>query len=470
MRWSAYAVTIFSACLAAQGVNDSHGREWRQLTDTTGFTVTQAAAICPRDGVTPCAGALAGWTWATREQAIELFGYFEPAILTSPTASVGGQAIFFSASNFLGSFRPTFSFTTTYSSSTGASGWSASTDANGVSIAGSVGAGTTSVSISGSFGVGPVASATAGIPMGLFLWRATGLGTGAVFAYDDAGQVASPAGGVAVANVLANDWNNGVAATPANVRLTQESSTSAGVTLNVNTGAVSVANGTTATTHTLIYKICDIANAFQCDGAAVRVTVPPYVVNALNDAGSASPSTGGVAVANVLVNDTLGAAVANVSTVRLTQLSTSNVGVTLNVTNGAVTVLAGTATGTHSLLYQICETANPVNCDQATVTVTVAPYVVNAVDDAARLSTKTGGTMNVLPNDRLGSLPATTANVVLSQVTAPPAGVTFNLSTGAVVVAPKTSSGNYDFVYRICERASATNCDTATVRLDLSGK
>src|SRR5688500_9963915 len=97
---------LFSAVAAAQSVNDGHGKEWRQLTDTTMVSWNQVAQVCPRDGVSACSGMagtkdLTGWVWATREQVIQLFGYYEPAILTSPTSSVSGQATFFTASTFL---------------------------------------------------------------------------------------------------------------------------------------------------------------------------------------------------------------------------------------------------------------------------------------------------------------------------------------------------------------------------------
>src|SRR5262249_20373457 len=150
---------------------------------------------------------------------------------------------------------------------------------------------------------------------GVFLWRPTGLLTGAVIANDDAGQVASPDGGTAVADVLANDWIAGIHATPATVILSQESSTSPGVTADPGSGAVVVAAGTAAGTYALVYRICDPGNPANCATASVRVTVPPYLIQARDDQGSISPSTGGVAVANVLANDTLGSAVATPASV-----------------------------------------------------------------------------------------------------------------------------------------------------------
>jgi len=149
-------------------------------------------------------------------------------------------------------------------------------------------------------------------------------------------------------------------------------------------------------------------------------------------------------------------------------------GITLNAANGSVNVAAGTAIGAYSLAYGICETANPTNCDSATATVTVRPNTISAVNDSVRGSSKTGGTIlaSVLSNDTLNGVRATTASVTLARVSLTPAstGITLDTSSGAVKVAPKSQSGTYALVYRICETADPTNCSQATVTIDLSGK
>ncbi|HYS08730.1 MAG TPA: hypothetical protein VEP66_08290 [Myxococcales bacterium] len=476
----ALATTLTSPAARAQGspVNDGHGKEWRQLTDSVGLSWEQVAEVCPRDGLSPCAGVagaldLTGWTWATDSEVIELFSFYVPEILAG--SPVQGQQAFFAAQTFFGSFRPTFSFFITYQTGQFASGWTASTDAAGLPLVGSVSAGTTPVSIGGSFGVAPASDPAATDRfIGVFLWRPTGLDTGAVIANDDVGQVASPAGGTAVANVLDNDWLAGARATTATVTLSQESSTSAGVVLDSQSGAVLVASGTQATTHTLVYKACESANPDNCDMASVKVIVPPYVLRAVDDLGTISPSTGGAAVANVLANDTLGAQVATLANVTLTQMSSTNPRVALDASDGSVDVAMGADIGTHTLVYRICEIANPSNCAEASVTVTVQPYQVVAVADRARVSSKTPGTAiaSVLANDWLGNARATPANVSLSLVSISPPNndIRLDLSDGSVDILRRTQSGTYTLVYQICEIASPTNCGQGTVTLDLSGK
>jgi hypothetical protein len=334
-----------------------------------------------------------------------------------------------------------------------------------------VGWGNTNVSFGGSFSIAAAASADeTGPGRGVWLWRATGPGA---FAYEDFGQVASPDGGVAVADVLVNDWIAGAPATLANVAISQLSSSDPSVSLDASSGSVSVASGTLAGTYTLSYQICDIADASNCGNATVTVVVNPYVVKAVNDAGWASPSTGGTAIANVLANDTLSGTRATPSNVSLSlvSLSPADTGITLDPA-GSVNVAQGTPLGAYTLVYQICDRTDPANCAQATASITVRNYVIIAVNDSARASSKTGSTpiASVLANDTFNGARATTATVQLSQVSPPVAGITLNTSTGAVSVAPKTASGLYNIVYSICEIASPANCATATIALDLSGK
>lgn len=72
---------------------------------------------------------------------------------------------------------------------------------------------------------------------------------------------------------------------------------------------------------------------------------------------------------NVLSNDQLnGSSVWQMVT--LTQLSTTNPGVTVSPT-GLLSIAQSTPAGTYTVNYQICENANPSNCDTATLTVNV---------------------------------------------------------------------------------------------------
>jgi len=272
------------------------------------------------------------------------------------------------------------------------------------------------------------------------------------------------AGGTAVANVLANDRIGGFAATHAHVTLTQVSSTSEGLALDPASGAVNLAAGGALGVATLTYRICEIADASNCDDATVTVNVlAPYVIDAVNDTGGGT-FPGRTVVANVLANDTLGGTPATTARVTMSTVSSTAAGITLDAATGSVFVALGAAAGTHTLTYRICEIVDPTNCDDADVTVTVKLFVIDAVNDSG-LVPKVGGTAvaNVLANDKFAAAVATLAKVSLSQLASTHAGITLSLATGAVTVANGTTVGTHTLNYRICEIAMPSNCDDAIV-------
>ncbi|WP_298500349.1 hypothetical protein, partial [uncultured Algibacter sp.] len=123
-----------------------------------------------------------------------------------------------------------------------------------------------------------------------------------------------------------------------------------------------------------------------------------YFIDAINDNGVAVvEGVGGVAIANVLNNDVLNASAPTIGAggVVLTQVSTTNAGVTLNTSTGAINVSAGVPAGTYTLEYQICETANTTNCDTAIVTVVVLPDADgDGVDDETDLDDDNDGVLD----------------------------------------------------------------------------
>ena len=154
------------------------GTEWRQLYETTGLTWNRVAGICPRDGSTPCSGAigstdLIGWVWGTDAQVVALLGRYAPAILTANPPVVAGPEYMLMATGFLGEMRWTHSIALTYFFTEATIGWTSSTDGAGAPILGAVSMGFPPAS--GSFAVG-----TGGAPdeasstRGFWLWRPSG--------------------------------------------------------------------------------------------------------------------------------------------------------------------------------------------------------------------------------------------------------------------------------------------------------
>jgi uncharacterized repeat protein (TIGR01451 family) len=174
---------------------------------------------------------------------------------------------------------------------------------------------------------------------------------------------------------------------------------------------------------------------------------------------------GGTIVSNVLTNDMLNGNAVDFSSVTLTMVSSSNQNVTLNSIDGSVNLSANTQAGNYTLVYQICEIANPINCDIATVSISVSAPVINAVDDGPYFFTAIGGTGPVLLNDRInGSMPFTGFIPFSVTPVFVPSGITFN-STGSVIVSPNMPSGTYTAIYQLCEILNPTNCDTAVVTI-----
>jgi hypothetical protein len=458
--------------------DDGHGKDWRPFTQTTGIGWELAATVCPQDGQTPCSGSIASrnlseWVWGTRDQALALLGQYAPDILSSANASVFGSQYTLAAGNFFAAFGITQRVVTlggyfnAGSDFTFSGGVTSSKNPAGLPVGGAA-------SISdgvGGFGLAAVSAFESPATRGLFLWRPTGLEDGSIHAYDDEGRSTAPEGG-AVVNVLTNDYIAGARATISNVSVSLVSAAShSGVTLNTSNGSVDVAAGTPVGAYSLVYRICDLVNASICDDATVTVTVPSFTIVAVNDQGYAAYGSGGTTVANVLANDTLGFSRATTALVSLSQVSSSSPGISLNA-DGSVSVAPGTASGLHSLVYRICEISNPANCAQATAS--LKPNVIDAVDDYVRAVSKTTAVVlpSVLSNDTFSGVRATTDKVSLSQVSLTPSGYgfAFNLSTGAVSVTAKTSSGIYALVYKICEIGNPANCDQATATVELSGK
>jgi hypothetical protein len=290
----------------------------------------------------------------------------------------------------------------------------------------------------------------------------------AIDAVDDSGTANSFTGGTAVANVWANDLLNGVAVNPTLITTTVVTPASnPGVVLNPATGVVTVAAGVPAAVYTITYRICENLNPTNCDNAIVTVTVTAPAIDAVDDSGTASGFTGGTAVQNVWANDLLNGSPVNPALITTTVVTpSSNPGVVLNTSSGAVSVAAGTPQGVYTIVYRICENLNPTNCDNATITVTVGVPLIVAVDDNAGPVNGISGASNVLnvfTNDELNGSPVVPAQVTLTVVTPDPSGALSLNPNGSIDVAASTPAGTYTLTYSICENLNPTNCDNAVV-------
>jgi len=286
----------------------------------------------------------------------------------------------------------------------------------------------------------------------------------------NADRGAATAGAPAIASVLDNDTLEGGPAVGA-VSLSLVAG-DPGLAFNAANGSIVANASANAGEHTLTYGICELASPANCAQATATVLVTLPMLRAGDDTATTTRA-GGEGIVNVLANDTLDGSAATLARVTLSSLAASDPGVTLNASSGAISVARGTASGTQSLTYRACEIDRANNCSDATVTVVVKPYVILAVNDSVRASSKNGGSalINVLANDSLGGARINAGVVKVTRISLSPSNKEIRLNAdGTVDVLGKTSGGTYALVYEICEAASPANCARATLTIDLSGK
>ena len=221
-----------------------------------------------------------------------------------------------------------------------------------------------------------------------------------IVANDDTGiTVNGFVGGASLANILTNDTLDGNPILAADVNITVVGVLPNGISLTGTDGTtVEVAPGTPAGSYSLVYRICEKIRPTNCDQATVTVTVTAPVIDAVDDDYSATFINGasGGTTASVLTNDTLNGASFTPSAVTLTTVGVVPTGLTLNTSNGIITVAAGTPAGSYALTYSICENLNPGNCDTATATVVVSSISLSGTiyDDGDGLNGVPANTIN----------------------------------------------------------------------------
>ncbi len=275
-----------------------------------------------------------------------------------------------------------------------------------------------------------------------------------------------------VPNVLANDTVNGSTPTIGSgleeVSIAQTGNWPAGITLDTATGAVNVAGSVQSDTYTVDYEVCvNGVTPALCRTETVTITVDSVAINADDDGGVViSSAAGGQAIPNVLANDTLDGNPVNLADVNLTQVSTTNPGVTLDPATGAVNAAPGTPSGTYTVEYRICQKTDPTNCDTATATVTVNdPPVAN--DDTASTEVGVPVDIEVLDNDNDSDGSIAPGSVTI--VSQPQHGtLTVDTSTGVVRYEPDPGYfGTDSFQYTVEDDTTAVS-NPATVTITIN--
>ncbi|WP_029986304.1 PKD-like domain-containing protein, partial [Pedobacter jeongneungensis] len=246
-------------------------------------------------------------------------------------------------------------------------------------------------------------------------------------------------------------------------------------TASYTISAAEKAAGSVSNTATVTGKNPSNGNVSDVSGTTEsndNPTVTNTGVYAVDDEGTLSAVTGGVAVNNVLVNDKVNGNQATLANVTISQVSSTNPNISIDPATGKVNVLPGTPVGDYTLVYQIEDKANPGNVKQATVTVHLTTGTILAKDDTGSANSVTGGTAvsNVLDNDTYnGGTQAALANVTITNGTNDSNGkVTLDPTTGKVSVAVNTPAGIYTLIYTITDKLDATKTSTATVKVTVA--
>ena len=293
--------------------------------------------------------------------------------------------------------------------------------------------------------------------------------TSTIDAVDDP-EVSVPRTGGTV-SILTNDTLNGNPATTSNVTITVTNDGGlTGLTVD-GTGKLVVPNNSTPGTYTITYEICDKANSNVCDSATakIKVTGTTSTIDAVDDGEKTLPRTGGIV--EVLTNDTLNGSPATKDNVTVAIDNNGGLtGLTVNG-DGKLVVPNNTTPNTYTVTYKICDKANLGVCDTAVVKITIVTGpVIDAVNDPDVTMPRTGGNINILSNDTLNGNPATKDNVRITIEDND--GLTVLMidpDTGFLVVPNNAPVGVYMVTYKICAKANAGLCDTAKVRITITG-
>lgn len=182
----------------------------------------------------------------------------------------------------------------------------------------------------------------------------------------------SNVGGMAINNVLNNDFHNGQTATASQLTLHFVSATNPGITLE---GCQVTVAGTPPGIYTLTYRICDLIDLTKCDEAIVNITVTWTQIIAENNVYEYQCSTAGM-LGNILANDTLNGMTCSTNDVLISIVSPSNPNINIDATSGIISIANGLTVGQYDIQYQISSKANPTSFDTATITLNIVDTTV----------------------------------------------------------------------------------------------
>lgn len=267
-------------------------------------------------------------------------------------------------------------------------------------------------------------------------------------------------------------------------------------TLDPATGKVKIPAGVPAGPYTIKYKICDNAtpaSAKSCEEKTLNINVAGNNLTPIADDFSTfkveKPAANtfvkdGANDVNVLTNDKLGDRTGlDTNVVEITQTSSTDTNVGIDIATGKVKVGPGANAGEHVIRYTLKEKGQSNASTPVTVKVTVTNKV--EVNPATIPATVTPSTDNNTPNEignvlnqtRINGNTPTPAQVTITETVPAPKGNPsdkvpyIDPATGKVVVPAGVKPGNYPITYKVCDKApgAANTCKTATITVNVAG-
>lgn len=177
---------------------------------------------------------------------------------------------------------------------------------------------------------------------------------------------------------------------------------------------------------------------------------------------------------DILNNDFVNGNPASIANVIISQISSQISGITLNTTTGILSISSIVPPGTYLLKYKICTLDSCSKCSTATITITVNPQTIDAVNDnfsGTPIDYLTGGiTPSLLTNDTVNGSTTNPEDVILTLINnGGIAGATINVN-GGIDVPVGTLINTYTLQYSICLVSNPSICDTATVTVTVADR